>query len=574
MDVFASDFRNKKGVEQYYADKAEDSILKEQASYIIEKIERDLYTKWYEGNLSLHELSEICNVVLEYIRAQKADIENQLDAIEAKINDYDAEASDIKSDYNNLSLLQRATGKSPRLYSEFQQCLADLYTYRTKKVATMFMSRLLAKLQIAFEEFSAEVSQFIAVLLNAMDVAEKKIADRNKATKGISDLANAVIEVGDFNKMVKLEQNLVLDKNIQTTWSGNLRKSIVRNQSYAHFGELARSTDEDQIFDLFDIELAPKVKEKHDQDCQNDKILGINILQQLQKELTNDTLIRNFASDLIQQSGTFLKLDDGQLQKALNNNDNPVARPESINRKTVLISMPSDEGDDSLKKFAEKLKNALKEAFGNSTAGYTLNFDTSSERKNEITVLSIKYCFPIRAISDVAEFDRVYKNMINDPNETMAKESRILLHSEGDGSELPELMGDVRLSASDMIPYIFVAAANDIISFRENDREEKGWCAVTKDEWDSEIVMLISNEFTGINTSEEFTDDIMSQIKENVDNILKNPDLKMSQRAGMADMVKSIMKDYVSKECSSVTSPKYREYSENAKKAIELINKK
>ena len=322
------------------------------------------------------------------------------------------------------------------------------------------------------------------------------------------------------------------------------------------------------------MNIAPKVKEKHDQDCQNDKILGINILQQLQKELTNDTLIRNFASDLIQQSGTFLKLDDGQLQKALKNNDNPVAKPESINRKTVLISMPSDEGDDSLKKFAEKLKTALKEAFGNSTAGYTLNFDTTSERKNEITVLSIKYCFPIRAISDVAEFDRVYKNMINDPNDTLAKESRILLHSEGDGSELPELMGDVKLNANDMIPYLFVAASNNLISYRENEREEKGWCAVTKDEWDSEIVLLISKEFTGIHTSEEFTDDIMMQIKEGVDSILSNPDLKMSQRAEMAEGVKNVMKEYVSKECSSSTSPKYREYSDNAKKALELINKK
>jgi hypothetical protein len=34
------------------------------------------------------------------------------------------------------------------------------------------------------------------------------------------------------------------------------------------------------------------------------------------------------------------------------------------------------------------------------------------------------------------------------------------------------------------------------------------------------------------------------------------------------------MRDHVSKECSSATSPKYQQYSGEAKKALDLINKK
>ena len=77
-----------------------------------------------------------------------------------------------------------------------------------------------------------------------------------------------------------------------------------------------------------------------------------------------------------------------------------------------------------------------------------------------------------------------------------------------------------------------------------------------------------------MHTSKEFTDDIIDQIKEDVDNILKNPDLKMSQRLEMAEGVKNVMKEYVSTECGSETSPKYMEYIENEMKALELINKK
>ena len=55
---------------------------------------------------------------------------------------------------------------------------------------------------------------------------------------------------------------------------------------------------------------------------------------------------------------------------------------------------------------------------------------------------------------------------------------------------------------------------------------------------------------------------------------MKNPDLMMSDSAALVEGVKVVMRDYVSKECSSPTSPKYQQYSAEAKKALEIINKK
>lgn len=573
-DTYKEAFRNKQGVEAYYLDKSNDKLLKEQAQFIVERIEKNLYTKWYEGSLSLEDLLNICNVVLIYIKDRKEKIENDIAGIDEKIKVNEADADANNYDYNHLSLLQRATGRSPRLYSDHQMIMKDLYTLRTQRAAFGFEGKLLGKLRTAFEEFSAEVSQFIGVLLLSMDAAEKRIADRNKNTKGIADLSSAIVEVSEDEKMLKLEQTLILDKNQQETWAGNLRKAIAGNRTYAHFNELADSTSADTIFDIFDAELGPKIREKHDQDYQNDRILGLNVLQQLQKVLLTDTDIRNFASTVINQSGTFLKLDDGELSKTLKNNENPVSSPESINRKTILISMPADEGNDSLKAFAAKLKSALKGAFGNATPGSTIRFNTSEERKNELVIASIRCCFPMRAISWVPYYDRAYNDMVNNKNEMEAKEARILLHSEGDGTDLPELMGEKKFTPKDFIPYFFVAAANNILAVRENEREEKGWCIVTTDEWGSEMVTLIAPQFTEILTSEELNEDVLDAIKEKVDNILKNPDLKMSERAAMVDGVKVVMRDYVSKECSGPTSPKYQQYSTEAKKALEMINKK
>jgi len=42
----------------------------------------------------------------------------------------------------------------------------------------------------------------------------------------------------------------------------------------------------------------------------------------------------------------------------------------------------------------------------------------------------------------------------------------------------------------------------------------------------------------------------------------------------MVEKVKVLMRDFVSKECSSPTSPKYTQFGADARKAIEMINTK
>ena len=573
-DAYKNNFRKKLGVEEYYKDRCDETLLKEYSRCIIEKIEQGLYTQWYEGQISLYDLMSICQTLLVYLKNRRDNIETDINKEDEQIEAFSKEADDNNYDYNHLSLVQRATGTSSRLYSDQQLILKDLFSARTRRKAYEFEAALLSKLRNAFEAFSDEVNLFIGVVMNAMDTTEKRIADRNKNNKGIADLSGAIIEVSEEEKMNKLEKDFVLDKTKQSEWASIIRKVIAGNKTYAHFGELARSVNDETIFDIFDTMLSPKVKVLHDQCCQNDKILGLNVLQQLQKILVTDTDIQNFASEVIEKSGVFLKMDDAQLAKALRNNPNPVSNPETINRKTILVSMPTDEGNDSLKAFANKLKNALQGSFGNSTPGCILKFDTSSERKNEITILSIRYCFPMRAIEWLPYYDQVYNEMIHSSNELDARESQILLHSEGDGSNLPNLMGEKKLTIEDFMPYLFLAAINNMISIKEDDVNGRGWCMVEKDMWDNEVLVFLASNFTDIVVSDNFSEDVMSGIVDNVDEILNNPELKISERTEMLQGVKEIMKNVISKECTSTTSSKYQQYSSAAMKAIELINKK
>lgn len=571
---FKNNFRLKKGVEDYYQDKGDDRLLKEQADYIVERIERDLYTKWYEGQLSLDDLLHICDEILIYIKKRRIDLDAEITTCDEKISQYSDDSTANEYEWSHAGLIARAAGASARRYTDHQEILSDLYAERTLKLAKKFQASLLGKLRAAFEEFYAQVTEFAGKLFISMEAAEKRISDRNQKSKGVADLSKAIIEVCEDEKVVKFERTVILDKHRQETLSGGLRKAIVGNRTFAHFDELAAQTTEDTIFDLFDLQLAGQIREIHDQECQQDKILGMNILQQLQKVLITDDDIKRFASDIVNQSGVFLKLDEGQLSKALNNNPNPVSQSESINRKTILVSLPSYEGNDALKAFAVKLENALKGAFGNSTPGSTIRFNISDQRMNEITIVAVKYCFPMRAISWMANYERGYNDLVQNPNPTEAAEARILLHSEGDGTQLPGIMGEKIIPLKEFVPYFFVAAANGLIEYTLDAREEKGWCMVTEDEWGSPTTTFIAANFTDIPTSEEFTSEMRDDIQEKVDGILKNPELKVSERTAMVEKVKVLMRDFIAKECSSSTSPKYLQFSGDAKKALEMINTK
>ena len=76
-----------------------------------------------------------------------------------------------------------------------------------------------------------------------MEMAEKRIADRNQKSKGVADLSKAIIEVCEDEKMIKFERTIILDKHRQETLSGGLRKAIVGNRTFAHFDELAGTAE-------------------------------------------------------------------------------------------------------------------------------------------------------------------------------------------------------------------------------------------------------------------------------------------------------------------------------------------
>jgi hypothetical protein len=157
--------------------------------------------------------------------------------------------------------------------------------------------------------------------------------------------------------------------------------------------------------------------------------------------LKTDDEIKAFASKVVNQSGVFLKLNNDQIQLHLRNNEGNLSptNPASINKKTILVSIPSPDDNEGLKRFADKLEDAFKNSFNQSTARTTIVVNRKSPRKDELSIITVAYCFPIRAIDWMKPYKEKYERFLHTGNSATDAGNAILLHSEGDGSQFPSL---------------------------------------------------------------------------------------------------------------------------------------
>lgn len=255
-------------------------------------------------------------------------------------------------------------------------------------------------------------------------------------------MKGAIIEVSEDESIKQFEIDITVDKIDMPNIARQLRDSILPDTEFTNFGNLSNDISIDAIKDAFDVKLSQIVKIKHDEKADSDmKVLGLNILTQLQQKLKTDDDIKAFASKIVSQSGVYLRLNNDQIQLHLRNNEGNLSptNPASINKKVIFVSIPSPDDNENLKRFADKLETAFKNSFNQSTARTTITVNRKSPRKNELSIITVSYCFPMRAIEWLTPYKQRYEQFLHTGNQATDICNSILMHSEGDGTELPSL---------------------------------------------------------------------------------------------------------------------------------------
>ncbi|MDO4187056.1 MAG: tubulin-like doman-containing protein [Bacteroidales bacterium] len=438
-EFYAHHFREE-GVEEFFIGK--ERAIPEIAREIRHRVETELFEKWKIGDVSIVELQKVSKLLLEKATEIRSDLETKTKEEKDNYDAIDDDRTANVSEWSRLGILQRMVGIGARRYAEHQEILTDYYTSKTQLIALEFAKKLTSRVYVELGKMDADISSFGQKINDAIDETERLVTAQRKVNKGLEDMKGAIIEVSEDETMSEFEVDLKIDKVDMPNMARQIRESILPEGDFVNFGRLTSEISIDKIKDAFDIKLSEIVRTKHAEKADSDKkVLGLNILTQLQQKLKTDDDIKAFATKIVNQSGVYLKLNNDQIQLHLRNNEGNLSptNPASINKKTILVSIPSPDDNEGLKRFADKLEDAFKNSFNQSTARTTIVVNRKSLRKDELSIITVAYCFPMRAIDWMKPYKERYNRFLHTGNPATDAANAILLHSEGDGSQHPSI---------------------------------------------------------------------------------------------------------------------------------------
>lgn len=436
--MFAEQFREE-GVVNYYKTKLRS--LNQISLQIRGTIERELFNKWRDGSMSITELRRVGELIANYVATDlKEQLEESVRNNKAALEESQGVLAEIADDWANVGFVGKfVTKKRKDHYVKYQEELSFNLELRTRKVGLEFALQLQSDLQRELGNMSDEINSFSKLLSDAIDETSRLINAQRKTNKGLEDMRGAVIEVSEEDRMTKYEEELRIDKESMGAMTRQLREAILPNLEFKNFGDLLTHIHVHEIKRAFDVELSRIIQEKHAElPATATKVLGLNILTQLQQKLgTNNQKIQEFAQTLLRQSGAYLNLDTVEMKATIPNND-PAVPGTNINMSEILISIPSPEDNENLTAFANMLKSAFEDAVENGVK--KPNIFMKSTRKNELSIITIRYAFPMRALSWLPGYKKRYEKLLHSGNANLDRKNAILLHSEGLGDQYPDLM--------------------------------------------------------------------------------------------------------------------------------------
>lgn len=446
-DIFNSTYRTE-GVNAYFNGKLR--VMNELAASIRYGVERDLYSKWMNGEISVTDLSNITGLLSFYVsddlreKIVKAKADN-----EALIKDIEAEFDDIRHDWAAGNIFTDLIWRHRK--NLFNRYCADLPAYmeaRTKRKALEFAEAFQQVLNQAFGTMVEEVARFSGLMGKATEEIRKLIAAQHAIGNSIENPQGALIEVAEDQAMKSYEKQLTLDRQKMQAMSQSVRNKITEGKEFLSFGDLERHISVNSIKNAIDTTMPPLVKQYHDERPASEvRVLGLNVLKQLQQKLSSGTKIAEFAQRMHKHCSPYVKLDNNQLDMNVENNQAPIQGTNTNIRETMIV-LPEPDADTEA--FAIELRDALVSQTPNGKKPPVVVMD--GKRKNELFMVAINSGYPLRAVTWLSQDRRRFLEFINAGNDIQRRDARILMYGEGNGENLPDLFVTDKSKGSDLTP--------------------------------------------------------------------------------------------------------------------------
>ena len=458
--------------------------------------------------------------------------------------------------------------------------MSQINIKKTEIEGLYFATVLLAGLFAKLNTLRTRIENFINTVNVAIAETDKNIGARLQDNGTISNenLQDTIIRFYNNGAVKTFTKDVVLDKRRNDNIASEFRRKLIQLIGTEHtFTRANAEIGIDTISNIFDTSIREKSISIHDEILieDNEKLINRNILQQLSEKYQTEDELKVFAKKIIEQCGVFVTTNQTEIQRAVPNN----AIPEqgiSIFRKIILINLPAVEGNENVQRFAGKLETALTNAV---EGGVIVKVDKNGTHKNEITILSIINCFPLRVLQDLPLLKERYDYLVVNINES--RQNRTVLHTEGTGENFPNLFVAAELLPSDVrkkyVSYLIIGYAMDFVKYAEkNDgtgRSAYGTIEINR--LGREVLTPIADKFTDIPFKMEiFNEKFGEYLREKADKGLKSEYLHKDKRAELVTKIQKLYGDIILSEFGgNEGKSECKFFGEQSEKAMDIIEK-
>lgn len=563
-------FFRKVGVKKFFGDKTLSKEL--HANEICGLIEDYMFTQWSDGKLSLLNLLELIDAVVEATERMRNDLEGKIPKHYQIIEQLERARESNENEWKNKGPLGTMLFKN-KMIQGYSTIMQQLYMKKTEVEGLQFANSMLGTLLMKLNGLRGRIEKFVSIIGVSMEDVENQLSTRCTDDGGISDLKETVIRFYDKKAVVKFTQDVVKNKNRQTSIAREFRQQLVNLIGNDHtFARANAAISSDDISRLLDTIIRSKAINIHDEILieDGDKLINRNILEQLNEQYRTEDELKIFAKTIIDQSGVFSTFNKNETNKAVKNNDNPV-QGRNIMRRIVFVNLPFTEGNEQIQKFADRLKTALVNSV---RGGIQVCVDMNGERKNEITISSITYCFPLRVLESLPFLKEKYNYLVNE-----SQLNRVVLHTEDIADKLPDLFVADALPPEKIIdiyaPYLILAYALNTIKYadRNDGTGKKAYGTIEKNRLGVEMLNPLSdNLFTDIVYNECFTEEFGETLKEKFTQSIRGEYLHVEKRNELLTRIQELVVNIILPECGgNQGSENFIFWSQKAEKALDLI---
>lgn len=485
-------------------------------------------------------------------------------------------------EYNDAGLITRGL-KGKQMLASYSEIMQKICQRRTEVEACGFALDLLKVLVGKENILRSRLEEFVGTVSDAIEGSDKQVGTLCKDEADTDNLEGTVIRYYDKAKVAAFTEGMIHSKKDQENISTAVRQEILKLiGTEKTFARANAAIDQDAISDIFEKTVREKVISIHDNTLIEDreKLINRNILEQLSEKYSSAEDLQQFARKIISESGVLARFNPSEVNRSVANNPVTIVGT-TVMRRRVLVNLPKVEGKEKVQKFAENLKIALENA---TDASVTVKVDMSGERKNEITVMSVAYCFPVRCLQNLTFYKEKFDYLTTvtpTMSESEVRKYKIILFGEGVGGEgLPDLFMAQEKQKSQLrkeyMSWVILAYVMGIIKYGDvmdgTGRKMFGTTEVDEDTG-FETLKPLSEKFSEIGFSEKFTEDFCEDIKEQVESKMKGQFLNIENRVNeLRPKIQELLNGILLPETgNNQGSPAFLEFLEAAKKAIQTL---